>query len=271
MLYCPKRVDFSRQRVVVVHIPKTAGSALRTTLFESLGRENCLSTGAEKIGKIHPNRVHKLWWSARERVREAAMRARGVDPLLRRCGTAKIEAMRLTAGHFAVGGEPPDSRKPVYISMVRDPVDRFLSQYYFSHDLRAKWPEGVRERHPWWTYDLDRFVDFVFSRKRWTVTNVQCLYLGGRDRFEAARRAIDDRIFLAAPSQRLGECIDLLRPVLNLKTESSARVNVGAARQRAAPPSAETLTKIEAMVSQDRLLFDYVSRTFDDLYRRTLP
>jgi Sulfotransferase family len=274
MLYCPERVDFSRRIVVVLHIPKTAGSALRTMIGESLGQENCLGTGPDKIGKIHPNRMHNLFWSARERVRnsvresvrKAAVRARDIDSPFRRHATARdLEQKCMVAGHFAVGGEPRDSRTPVYLAMVRDPVDRFLSEYYFSHDLRATWPKGMRDRHPWWTYDLDRFVDFIYSRRRWTVTNVQGRYLGGRDTFEAARRAVDQRIFLAAPSQRLDECVDLLRPVLNLKAKMAAKVNVGVARQRAAAPSAETLNKIKAMVRQDQLLFEYVSRTFDDL------
>ena len=150
---------------------------------------------------------------------------------------------------------------------MREPVDQFLSAYHWAHDLRAQWPPGQRDRHPFWTYDLDRFVDYVYARRKWNDTNIQCRFLGGANRFEPARRAVDERIFLAAPTNRLDDCLELLQPVLDLKSTVAPRSNVGKARQGKAPPSPETRAKVEEMTSEDRRLFEYVSRAFDDLYR----
>jgi hypothetical protein len=96
---------------------------------------------------------------------------------------------------------------------------------------------------------------------------MQCRFLGGANRFEPARRAVDDRIFLAAPTNRLDDCFELLQPVLGLQPTVAPRSNVGKVRQGKAPPSPETLAKIREMTSEDQLLFDYVSRVFDNLHR----
>jgi hypothetical protein len=268
MLYRLAPLDFSKSVLVVAHVPKTAGSSLCTALFAGLGRENCVVTAMEKIEKVYSGEAHRFAWGARELVRKTAMRARGRHPLLpRRYTPAELERVLLFEGHFALGGEPRTSRRPVYVTLLRDPVDRFLSLYYYSHDLRGRWPEGVRDRHPYWTYDLDRFVEYIYARRKWTVTNVHCRYIGGDETFETARQAVDGRVFLAAPTERLGDCLALLAPVLDLKAAETPRANVGVSRPGKAPPSSETLAKIRAMVAQDQLLFDYVSHAFDDLHR----
>jgi hypothetical protein len=268
MLYRPTPLDFSRNVLVFVHIPKTAGSAICDALFEQLGADRCLVTNDGKVGKIHESRLRKFAWGARKSLRYVAQRLRGVDPLLPRgVARADLARLRLLEGHYALGDELKVGREPIYLAAVRDPVDRFLSDYYYRFDQRASWPAGKRERHAFWTYDVDRYVDHVYARRAWNEINLQCRYLGGEDNFAAARRAVDERVFLAAPSSRLNEFLQLLRPVLDLSSSQAPRSNVGTARRGKAPPLAETLAKIREMVAEDQLLFDYVSRAFDDLFR----
>jgi hypothetical protein len=271
MLYQQAPFDFSRDVLVIVHIPKTGGTALSKFIIDHFGPENCLrgiDIGVEKVGKIQPSRASKLRWRAREQAQKLAMLLRGGDPRLKQFySKAELENVRAISGHFPLGAEPKISRKPVYVTAVREPVDRFLSTYYMGQDHRASWPPGKRDRHPFWGYDLDRFVDYVYARRQWNDINLQCRFLGGAGRFETARRAVDDRVFLAAPTDRLDEGLELLRPVLDLQTTILPPANVGKTRQRGAPPSPETLAKIRAMTAEDQLLYDYVSRVFDDLYR----
>jgi hypothetical protein len=212
--------------------------------------------------------MRKLAWTTREALRKAATWARGGNRRLADFySKAELERRLAFDGHCPVGDEPRFSRKPVYITLVRDSVDRFLSNYYMDQDNRAQSAPGQRHRHPFWTYDVDRFVDYVYARRKWNDINLQCRYLGGANSFEPARRAVDERIFLAAPTNRLDDCLELLQPVLNLKSTVAPRSNVGKARQGKAPPSPEALAKIREMTSEDQLLFEYVSRVFDDLYR----
>ncbi len=269
MLFQSAPLDLVHNVVVLVHTPKTAGSALSDALYAHFGPENCFEvSSSEKVGKIHPYRLHRVAWTLREIWTQAAMRARGGEPRLYRFhARADLERFHLFAGHFALGGEPRTSRKPIYLTAVREPVERFLSHYYYAHDLRARWPEGNRDRHPYWTYDVDRFVDYVYARRQWNDTNLQCRFIGGANSFAAARRAVDDRVFLATPSHRLDDCLELLQPVLKLHSTVAPKSNVGRARQGKAPPSPAALAKIREMTSEDQHLFDYVSRVFDDLFR----
>ena len=267
MLYQPVPMDFTRNILVFVHAPKTGGTAFDEALEAHFGPDNCIFTRVEKIGKIHPDRVQKAFWTARKFARNSVLRLRGIHPLMRReHQTLDLNRLRVLTGHFALGAEPRIGRDPIYVSLVRDPVDRFLSDYYYRFDIRSRWSDRKRERHSFWLYDVDRFVDFVYARKGWTQTNLQCRYLGGEDNFGAARKAIDECVFLAAPLSRMKEFFELLRPVLDFNSIAAHRANIGRARQDKAPPSEKSLAKIREMVSEDQRLFDYVSEAFDDVY-----
>jgi len=260
-------LDFNREILVFVHIPKTAGNSLVDALIARVGKDKHIFPRVEKIGKVHPSRLRKAIYAARKFTRNSALRLRGIDPLMRKeHRKLDLNELRFLQGHITLGREPKTGRNPVYVTLLRNPVDRFLSDYYYRFDIRAGWPEGKRERHSFWLYDVDRFVDFVYARRSWTPTNLQCRYLGGVDNFEAARRAIDERVFLAAPVPRMTEFLELLGPVLGLPRPETPRANIGRARQGKVPPSEESLAKIREMVSEDQKLFDYVSKAFDDLY-----
>ena len=242
---------------------------MEAALVGAVGADALRFLRLEKIGKIHTSRPHKIVWETRKLLRNAAARAQGVEPLLPKGFTSEqLDRLAILKGHITLGAEPKTGRQPVYITVVRDPVDRFLSDYYCRFDIRAAWPSGKRERHSFWTYEVDRFVDYVYKRRSWTDTNLQCRYIGVRGDFEAAKDAIDNRVFLAAPADRLDGFLELLRPILPSLPAQAPRANVGKARLEKAPPSRESLDKIREMVAEDQLLFDYVSKDFDEVYRR---
>ncbi|MGO9543911.1 MAG: sulfotransferase family 2 domain-containing protein [Rhodomicrobium sp.] len=261
MLYQPAPLDFSRQILVFVHIPKAAGSTLDEALFAHFGKDACQYAGLENIWKIHSSRTGKAVWTAWNNARTAGRRLRGIDPGVK-------DRLRLLTGHFRLGAEPRTGRTPIYLTLIRDPVDRLLSQYYYRHDARAH-SKGKRDRHEYWLYDIDRFADYVYARREWNEMNLQCRYLSGENNFAAARRAVDERVFLAAPTHRMNEFLALLGPVLGLDSFAAARSNIGRTRQGKTPPPEKALAKIREMVSEDQRLFDYVSRAFDDLYAKS--
>ena len=269
MLYRPAPLDFSRNVLVFVHVPKVAGTAVGAAFVAAVGADAHCLLRLEKIGKIHPNRPRKFIWETRKFLRSAITRARGHDPLLPKgFRSEQLDRLAILKGHVTLGAEPKTGRQPVYITVARDPVDRFLSDYYCRFDIRAAWPSGKRERHAFWAYEIDRFVDYVYKRRSWTDTNLQCRYIGGRGDFAAAKDAIDNRVFLAAPTNRLDGFLELLRPILPSLPAHAPRANVGKARLEKMQPSRESLEKIREMVAEDQRLFDYVSKDFDEVYRR---
>ncbi|THD47999.1 MAG: hypothetical protein E7774_03705 [Bradyrhizobium sp.] len=264
MLYRPAPLDFERQILVFLHIPKTAGSALDEALKQGLGEENCLLTRAENIGQIFPDRFRKAHWRVRKFLREGRFRLRGRDILLPEdVSPEALGRFRLLDGHFSLGKEPKTGREPVYITLIRDPIERFLSDYYY----RFEWAQDKQERHAFRRFEVDHFVDYVYPRRAWSELNLQCRYLARRGNFNAARESVDRRVFLAAPSNRIDDCLGLLRPVLNLGKVQAPRSNVGRIRQIRAQPSPGAVAKIREMVAEDIRLYDYVSTAFDQLVR----
>lgn len=269
MLFHPAAVNFAAQVLVFIHIPKTAGSSFRKAMTGHFGAEHCLSLRQEKIEKVHRGIVHMLAWRAREGSRRVANRVAGGHPLLPKSGgPVAISDIHLVAGHVVLGREPRLLREPVYVTLVRDPVERFVSHFYFLQDLDATVPTSARVGHPGREYAIEEYVDLLGSRRLKTVNNVQCGYIAGRESFAHARRVIDERVFLAAPSDRLHDLLDLLRPVVGLDAIPALRENVGRTRAAAPPPPIQVIDKIRALLAEDIQLFDYVSDRFDELYRQ---
>ncbi|MGH7126272.1 MAG: sulfotransferase family 2 domain-containing protein [Stellaceae bacterium] len=268
MLFSPSPIDLDRQVIVFVHIPKTAGTSLRDVFVAHYGADRCVETRMEKFDKIHEGSASRVLWSAGHAFRNGLRRLAGRDPLLpRSLKSWALDRAVLLSGHFALGREPRLRRAPVYITLLRDPVERFISHYYFLRDLREQDPTGRRDSQPARKYDLDGYVNLLAARRLRGVTNVQCRYIAGVESFERARQTITDRVFLAAPSERLDDFLELLGRALGLRHMSAGQANVGRARQAAASPSAQTLAAIRHLVAEDEKLFDHVSRSFDRTYQ----
>ena len=228
-----------------------------------------LVTNDGKVGKIHfESRLHKFAWRARKSLRNAALRLRGVDPLLPKgVADADFARLRLLEGRYSLGRRAECRARA---DLVRDPVDRFISDYSFRVDRGCIGRPAKRKRHAFWTYDVDaRFVDHVYANRAWNEINLQCRYLGGEDVFDRGQaRRRDERVFLTEPSNRLNDFLLLLRPVLRPEFEASApprrRRSEPVGPRRHHPP--ETLEG--PWSPEDQLLFNYVSRVFNDISSR---
>ncbi len=273
MLFDPTPIDYAQSQIVFVHIPKTAGSALIAALEQRFGAEGHLRTRMQKLEKVWDNPASALAWRTDQALRHALVAMTGSHYLIPRdAPKGAIDRAAVISGHFALGEQPPMRRRPVYVSLLRDPVDRFVSHFYFLRDLREREDRpGKRDTQVARRHDLDGYVDLIASGRAIGVRNIQCRYIGGTERFEDARRAIDDKVFLAAPGERIDDFLALLAPAFDIAPVRAARVNVGHKRATVEPPSPATLAKIRDLFADDVALFDYVSRSFDDIHRRYVP
>jgi len=155
------------ETVFFVHIPKCAGSSFRAVL--------------------------KRWFGADLMILDSS------SPKALRRGLARRPAPpRALAGHFIHGVHEGGAFKPYYLSLVRDPVERFVSLYKHARQT----PD--HQFHPVAAaLDLEGFYEHTQTDDRarsWTVA-IQCFFLSGTRSFDAARPVIADRYRLIAPAE----------------------------------------------------------------------
>jgi hypothetical protein len=158
--------------LVFVHIPKCGGTSVHRFMHRLMGSEYL---------NVHQKLVeHGLTGHIRSQ--------------------SKITSI---GGHFGIGENPaiallPD-RNLKYFSLVRDPVDRFISHYrYFTRSPKSLLLQQVPEvAH----YSLREFVQFMRD-KGTSQFNVQVYMLTGRRRFdETARISLQKNYVGVVPSE----------------------------------------------------------------------
>jgi hypothetical protein len=267
VIYSPTPLDYDKQVVVFVHVPKTAGSSLTHLFADAFGPQAHVSLRAQKLERPFSNRFERAFTAWRHRVYGAAAQLRGSHWLLD--GTVdRSGAVRFVSGHAALGAAPCFGKAPVAVTLVRDPADRFISEYFFYQDLKEGDASGGRDRQPARRLDLDTYVRKIVEGSILRSTNLHCRYLGGTEFFVDAKAAVDRRLFLAAPVARIDDFVAMLSAPFGIAARAAPARNLGKARRRAERPIApQTLAMIEDLVSEDRKLFNYVQDEFERIHR----
>ena len=146
-------IDFSQQPLVFTHIPKTAGTTLNGVL-EAAFPENCL---------FHLQRLERETLSERL-----------ADPNLHVCG-GHLKYLQLSAA-FA-----DTTRRPLYITILRDPVERILSAYCYARESveDRRWHD-LASRH-----DINAFIAVMAENHRQFLISKQCRFVGTVARADA--------------------------------------------------------------------------------------
>ena len=212
-----------------VHIPKCAGSSFRQVL--------------------------KRWFGA------GALCVDTHDPaVLARAVEQSEGPPRALAGHMPFGLHAGLPLRPCYVSLVRHPLDRFVS--FHGHARRTP----SHPMHPAASrLGLEAFYDFSLenARARGSTVGVQCYFLSRSRSFEAARAVIDRRYALVAPTERYAEFVAALAhrfgrpaPTLEPRNVGQDGIDLEAARAALGP-------RIAADHGEDLRLFTEVSDRFD--------
>jgi hypothetical protein len=180
----------SSSPLIFVHIPKTAGTSLRHVLRKQYGRERMTN-------------VRALCTETLDTRMQAANRERlGRDHVL--------------LGHMIYGAHRHLSGSPTYMSMVREAVDRVVSDYYYvcrtpSHDF---YDPVVSDN-----YSLD---DYVRSGITVYTNNIQTRMLSGvgrdtpfgkctREMLSQAKENIESHFAVVGVTERFEESIILMK------------------------------------------------------------
>ncbi|MEM6441908.1 MAG: hypothetical protein AAF763_19705, partial [Pseudomonadota bacterium] len=206
MLYGRVTPDPATDQIVFIHIRKTAGTALAAALAEGLGAKTPAIThwGAQREERgllaLH-GPLRRAAVNLREHAAAAWERARGREPPL-------MERQPFFAGHFRLGEAPPSPRPRHYLTVLRDPAERFLSDHGFMRGKRDRARSDCLD-HALYDLDLPAFVAALEARPEVYQHDYQCRQLAaGRPDAEAACAAVDDKLWLAAPMTRLEAMLD---------------------------------------------------------------
>jgi hypothetical protein len=162
-------------RILHIHIEKTGGTALRMALQRAMG------PGAKRFPQHHENQLA------------------GIVP----------DDWDLVSGHFGYGRLAPLGGRLVVL--LRDPVDRFMSVYYYWREIHARGTNITRQTTLATAYGLDDFIavkdevsllEQFFNRMTWQLADT--FSLSGRQRLRSD--GITDSALLALAIGNLRAC-----------------------------------------------------------------
>lgn len=230
-------------RIVHIHLPKTAGTALRTS-FEKLGEPKL---------RICPARLERQFKKQ------------------------NFKDFDVFSGHMSyataekIGGD--------FITVLRDPIDRFLSIYYFWRSLYEKNIERTKNTSLAITFPIKDFVSFVddkglieafYNRMTWQLAYTWELDL--RNEWRIANKLGDDGLFETAVQnlakfkvvgfqENYSDVIDKLNALYGTKMVNKA-VNVTETREKPRDIDPDVLDQIRDWLRVDIRLYEYALKTY---------
>jgi len=212
-----------------VHIPKCAGSSFRQVLKHWFGRGALfLDTHEAQALRSAVDRLH-----------------------------APPQAI---AGHIPFGLHDALPVRPCYVSLVRHPLDRFVSLYKHARRTPGHTLHPAASR-----LDLEAFYDFTLKDggPRNATVGVQCYFLSRARSFQQARAVIDRRYALLAPTERYLDFVDACAERFGREPLQAPPRNVGGDVAGLEAGRSALESRIEVDHADDLSLYRYVRETFD--------
>ena len=210
--------------VIFLHIPKAAGSTLNRVIAQNYPPAAILKVGGK------------------------------TDAALLGAVTGEV---RLIAGHRPFGMHAQLTRPFTYITVLRDPVERVLSQYHFlkrvaEHPLQRALASGELSLRDYARQSPDS----------------QTRYLAGSNTddstlLEQAKTNLTTHFAVAGLTERFDETVVLLQRALGWKVRPFANSNVSAGRLKSGGHSREDLDAIRECNQLDLALYDFARERFE--------
>jgi hypothetical protein len=196
-------------------------------------------------------------------------------------GEAERAKVRLVKGHMPFGLHRHLSVPCDYITMLRDPVDRVVSHYYF-----VRRSPGVSLFVEVTSKNMS-LADFVRLRAAMRATNDQTRLISGveevnakvlkgveaneeagsADILEIAKRNLQDHFLVVGLSERFDESLLLLKKLLGWRNIYYVKQNVTRGRPAKQQVSKETVSLIEEHNELDVSLYEYARQRFEEAVR----
>jgi len=242
----------SQQFFAYVHVPKTAG----TSFIKALGRNF-----------PHGQFIYEPWYL---QIAEDQFDARRFDLLLKLHPTLRAYCSHKISLNLPF--DAPD-RNIIAIAHVRDPVERFVSSYFFERTEAFEFIPAVK------TTTLSQFIDLVASGNlKCPVESVraatlcsQVLYLTGltgQPAMQQIESLLEAKRLILIPTDRFDDgCLLLERLFPNDFKDCSLATKYNVSQRGEVITSADR-DKLKSLVAGDLALCELAKRSFDLTFRR---
>jgi hypothetical protein len=245
----PNLIQNKDSALIFIHIPKTGGS----TLDKIIERQ------------YPPPAIYAL---DRERVREAVAHFKTVPP-------QEKSHIRCLTGHIPFGLHQYLTQPATYMTMLREPIDRLISHYYFV----KRFPKHYLYQQVTSTnMDLAEYISSGISSE---LNNGQVRLLSGvetvdtvfghepvtREILERAKNNLRQYFVGVGLCERFDESLLLLSHRMGWKHIYYARENITFARPAKRDIPRQTLQVIEKYNEFDLELYEFAARIFEEQLR----
>ena len=229
------------EAVIFLHLPKTAGTTL-----------NRLIEWEYPLLQMYSIDPVLFAWSAAH---------------LRKLSPRRLKRTRMFKGHMVFGLHEVLPQPATYITVLREPVDRVISAFYFMRSYKLH-PLYWKFRRGNWTID-----DFV----RWSRRdNVQSKIIAGADYeepctaeiAEKARNNLLRHFAVVGLSERFEESLALMKLRFGWKLNTYSSFNVTRSRPKKHDLAQSTLDLITQNNSYDMELHECARTIFDEAVRK---
>ncbi|MBT2686890.1 sulfotransferase family 2 domain-containing protein [Bacillus sp. ISL-47] len=224
----------SNQILIHVHIPKTGGTTLNKI-----------------INNNYNDGLIKSVYDTDESVRNLKFKE------LSKKNISCIE------GHFPFGIHAYFNVPYVYITLLRNPIDRVISEYYFTHSF--SWPSWLDKNNPdhkkYFNLSLEDFIKYPAMR------NKQTRFISGNFNTELldcdlnkAIENIEKYFIVAGTTEMFDESVFLMKEMLGWKNSKYIKSNVTKKRPKLNDLTSDIRQLIEEYNKFDLELYSFAKR-----------
>lgn len=235
----------TKSRLIFLHIPKTGGTTLVHILQRTYGGGNVLSS-----------------------YNDSSLLSAEVVDLLR---AGRLSRAPVFTSHLAFGIHEFVPDACTYVTLLRDPIDRTLSQYaHVMRELEAQTPGRSRPSGEAPVSLTDYVQDPAFY-----LDNLQTRLLAGfeafalpfgacgRDVLEQAKHNLETRVEVAGVTERFDEFLILLRHAFGWRPSCYVRLNLGENRLRQEQLPLGVRELIQQRTEWDQELYAFARERFE--------
>lgn len=231
----------TEEAAIFLHLPKTAGTTV-----------NRLIEWEYRLSEMYSIDPVLFKWSAAH---------------LRKLPPERLKKIRMFKGHMLFGLHEVLVQPATYITVLRDPVDRVISAFYFMRSYKLH-PLYWKLRRENWTLE-----DFVHRYQR---ENVQAKVIAGSDYDAPCTREIVERgkqnlrshFSVVGLSERLEESLALMKLRFGWRLSSYSSFNVTRRRPKKGDLPKATLDLIREKNAFDIELYECGREIFEDAVKR---